>query len=270
MKQCILSFLTISLSLSALASDCATRQSNPTGKVYVLPSYQAQVNYFFDKDTLKAFATVSWKLDEARTRFCFNEARENFPDRNVVIPASQATELTVSVRGGISPSGLNFHRQANGHLFGDTDSIKVSYSQKKDIEASLARGETIVEITGDLSFNMTAEQQRVLKTLKCSEEDDQVGVVGLIKKLRTLEGELDNLRPRSKIDREQVFEEFLGSCVNFQNVEASSFQEFDRQQRTSSSFKTGSFDILGTVPVTTTEPMSAVASQSVNVMEIQE
>lgn len=265
-KSAMIAFLTISMEV--LAADCMVRETSRTGKVMVLPRYEASVNYFFDKENKDAFATVSWYLNEEKTRACFDEAQVNYPTREVVIPRSRGSSLSVKVRGGSKETSIHIHEQANGHFFGNSNTIPVSYGLKKEIEETLARGEGLVEIFGDLSFAMTTETKKVLGKVGCAKNSEEGGILVLLQRMKEIQEEAISLRSRGKIDMEEVMSEFLGTCVTFNNVEADSFEEFERQQRVKSSLKKEKFEIVGTVPVTTSEPLTAVATQKVTLLDI--
>ncbi len=268
MKTITSLFILMTLSFHSNASECMVKETTKTGKVLVLPLYEATVNYFFNKISKDAFATVSWSLNEGKTRSCFNEAKINYPSREVVIPRSSAGELRVSVLEGDKDVALNILPQANGHFFGNSDSIKIPWNKKREIETALARGERLVEVTGDLSFTTTVEEQKVLASLNCAEENQDAGILNLLKRTKELEGQIAKLQSRGKINMEEVMEEFFGTCVTFRNVEADSFDEFERQQRVSSTLSREKFSVVGTTSVFKSEPLPGVASQKVTIFDI--
>ncbi len=268
MKNFTLIFSLITFSLGVSASDCLIKETTKTGKVLVLPHYEATVNYFFNKMLKEAFATVAWSLNETKTRACYNEAKTLYSPREVVIPRSSAGQLMVNVLLGEKEVSLNIFPQANGHFFGDSESIKIPYSKKRDVEAALARGDWMVEVTGDLSFTTTVEEPRVLTSINCSEENQDAGILNLLKRTKELEAQVMKLQSRGKINLEEVMEEFFGTCVTFREVEAGSFEELDRQQRVSSSLSREKFSVIGLVSILKSEPLPGVAGQKVTIFDI--
>lgn len=265
-KTALITFLT--LSLEVLAAECIVKETSKTGKVLVLPQYEASVNYFFDKTSSEAFATVSWYLNTEDTRACFNQTQSKYMGREVVIPRSRASHLSVRVKGGTKETSISMFEQANGHYFGDSEKISVDFKAKKDIEQALSHGGGLVEIFGDLSFTMTTQTKKVLDNISCVKDSEDIGVLVLLRRMKEIQGEIANLRTRGKIDMEEVMSEFLGTCVTFNNVDANSFEEFDRQQQVSSSLKKAKFQIVGSVPVTVSEPIQAVSSQKIQLLDI--
>lgn len=268
MKKLALFMTFLSLSLDVLATDCMVREVSKTGKVLVLPHYEASVNYFFDKVTKSAFATVSWYINEDHTRNCFNITKERYSSREVVIPRSKASHLTIRVHGNPEAVELNFHTQANGHFFANTRTIEIPYSIRKELEETLKKGGGLVEVFGDLSFVMTTEEPKVLSSFNCSKENEEAGVLNLVKRIKELETQVSKIQGRGKINMEEVMQEFLGTCVTFNNVEAGSFEEFERQQRRNSSLNKEKFQVVGTVPVSKSEPLKGVASQKIEIFDI--
>ena len=258
--------MTLSLNLSA--SECMTRETTKTGKVLVLPLYEATVNYFFNKISKDAFATVAWSLNEEKTRSCFKEAKETYFPREVVIPRTSAGDLRVNVFAGEKDTALSILPQANGHYFGNSDSIKIPFNKKREIETALVRGERLVEVTGDLSFSTMVEEQKIIGSLNCAEENQEAGILNLLKRTKELEHQITKLQGRGKINLEEVMEEFFGTCVTFRDVEAGTFEEFERQQRISSTLSREKFSVVGSVSVLKSEPLPGVAAQKVTIFDI--
>lgn len=261
-----ISIFSLLLSFQSLAANCVTKDLK--SKILVLPQYEATVNYFFGKSSKEGFATVSWKLNEDVTRDCFEETKTKHPGSLVVIPRSEVSHLNVKVLGGMREVPLQIYPQANGHFFGDADSVKVPSSMKKELELALKKGESMVEVSGDLRFVTTVDEPKILAEVSCTNQGDEGGVLNMLKRMKELEKEVLLIQPKGKINLEEVMQEFLATCVSFKNVEASSFHELEQKQRVTSTFNHKLLPIVGVVPVTKSEALSAVAIQQINLFDL--
>ena len=256
------------LSTQAEAYECTFKEVPSTGTRYVMPIYRAKANFFFDKNIKEAYALTSWDLDVEKTRDCFNLGKEKYPQNKVIIPTVRAGDLEVKVMGSETTMPLNLYPLSNGHFSGSSNMIWIPYSSREKIESAIKNGERVIEILGDFRFKLTVMERKVLGAINCIEKSEEAGVLNLYKRLGEIKTILESRNPRESINQEEVMQDFLGSCVEFKNVESESLVGFDSAQRMNSKILKGDFPFQGNAAKETTEAMPTVGAQNAAIFDI--
>lgn len=269
MKLLILASLLIgSSSLFAAETECLYHEVEAPKKVYVLPLYEAEVTYFFDDAEKDAFYKVFWSINQKRTMDCFTLAKEKFPESKLAIPTVRMDELTVSVLGADGPAlPLKVVQQSNGHWIGMVGARKINYQKKAMIEKAIKDGESVIELNGDFRYRMTITERKVVEQLNCTEKGEEIGILKLYSRMGEIKKALEKLTTLAGVDSEEVLQDFMGSCVLFQNVEANSLVELDKNLRVNSRIVKGNLNVKADISKDITEPLPTITNQKINVLK---
>lgn len=256
------------LTTQVRANECKFREVPLSGKTYVIPVYKANANFVFNKEERSAFAQVTWGLDEEATKKCFSEAEERFPLAKLLIPTVRMDELTVNVLGGGASIPLHVIQQSNGHWAGMADLIKISYRSKNEITQAIDAGEKVISIMGDLRYRMTEIERKNVGKTDCTLKNEEAGVLKLYKRMGEIKSLLEKRNPAEGVNKEEVMQDFLGTCVRFMDVDSEGLASFDSAQRVNSKILKGVINIKGNVAKETTEALTTVGTQNASVMDI--
>jgi hypothetical protein len=256
------------LTTQVRAEECIYKNITNANTVYVVPLYKATVNFVFEKKENKAFAQVLWGLDEDKTRECLTEGRVKYPISKIVISSVRMDSLKATVMGGNNSAAINVYPEANGHWHGETDLIRIPYSYRNQIELAIQNGQSVINIAGDLRYRMTIIERKQVSSVDCTEKDEEAGVLNLFKRFKEIKTTLENRNVKEAINVEEVMQEFLGTCVVFQNVDSNSLQEFESALRINSRLVKGVLNFKGNVVKEITESLPAVSIQHATILDI--
>jgi hypothetical protein len=256
------------LSTQVSAYECTYKEVPSTNTRYVLPIYTAKANFFFDKSTKEAYVLTSWDLDIDKTKECFNLGKEKYRQEKIVIPTVRPENLEVQVMGATSTSRLDLYPLANGHWSGSTGMIYIPFSKRAEIEAAIKGGKRVIEILGDLRFRLTINEKNVLGKVECIEKNEEAGVLNLFRRFGDIRAQVEGTYSRDSVIIEEVMQDFLVTCVLFQNVDSNTFLEFDQAQRLNSRIVNGNLYIKGYVAIETTEEMPTSLNQNASLLDI--
>ncbi|HXH31900.1 MAG TPA: hypothetical protein VNJ01_13910 [Bacteriovoracaceae bacterium] len=261
----LLSLLNVGVSFG----ECGFMEAPESGKVYVLPRYEADVKYVFNNQTKNSFAQVQWKLDLEGSRACFRLGKERFGSYKVVIPSVQIDkQLFVKIMGSEQEHPLRVFQEANGHWTGMPGIIKVPFELKAEIASAIQSGKKLAEVSGEIYFSRSTIQRKEIGSLECTEREEEAGLMNLFKRFQALKQKLEQRNSREAVNTDEALEEFLEKCVVFENVEASSLVGFNERQRVTSRIVRGKFSFNGNVAGETPEPVPPLASQTASIFEL--
>lgn len=250
------------------ASECEYKEVPATKEAYVVPMYKVTVNFVFDKKERAAFAQVFWGLDEDKTKDCFRAGKNIYPAYSLYIPRVRMDDLSVEVMGGTKKVPLNVYEESNGHWNGNAELIRLPYSTREEIDSAIKRGEEVVKINGDLRFRMTSVERKIVGQLECVEKDEEAGVLNLHRRIGEIKTQLEKRNRKEAVLTEEVLQDFLGTCVQFINVDSDSLAQFDSNQRLNSKMVKGKLPFKGNVTKEITQPMPTIAVQNASILDI--
>ena len=256
------------LSTQVRAAECIYKEVPAMKKVYVIPMYRANANYFYDYKAPEAFVLVNWGFDRDKTKECFETGKLKFPSYSMAIPTLRMDDLLVRAMGSDVTTPLNVFQEV-GHWSGLADTIKVDMRTQYTIEEAIKKNVPVIEILGDLRYRYTEVERKIVGNLDCLPKDEEAGILTLSTRFIEIRSFLEdrNSESNEKIDITEVRNDFLNSCVVFQNVDANSLQEFDKNQRMNSRTIKGNLYFQGNVEKETTGKMPTITDQTITIFE---
>jgi hypothetical protein len=234
---------------------------------YVHPVYKIDVNYFFEKSTKKAYALVSWQLETEKTRLCFDQGMDKFPESKLLIPTVSVSQVQIKVLGQDNFVNLDVFPSANGHWSSSTQMVSIPYSSQSLIVHAIENKIPTVEFNGDPRMRITITERKPITQFKCTDKEEEAGVLNLFKNLRKVKVKAESMI-RFGVNSEEAMEDFLKKCVQFKSVNAESFGEFDKEQKIYSKIKKGEFNFIGNSKKETYEKMKGFLFENASIHNI--
>lgn len=229
-------------------------------KTYVMPAYSVVVNYTFDNEEEKGYALVKWAFDEDTTSTCMRASKG-------ILPRTDLTEMKVAVLGGLEPAKMRISPQLGGQWHGDA-SLEVDFKSKSAVKEAIKKGEKISELKGDLKARFSKRVRDVVAKVSCQGDRKEIsGVIALHKRLGEMVELLIKRDPKEKVEQDVVLEEFLGSCVEFKDVDAQSLIEFENVMRKKVKIKEADLPVMGEVTKDFSEKVSNATSEKATFFE---
>jgi hypothetical protein len=243
MKNIIYFILSSFLSLNAFAeTQCSHQIVESTGTIYITPAYEAKAIYFFDDQDKIAYAIVYWNLNYDVSKECIKMIDIAYPSLKKKIAGLRVNNLSAKVFKGLNSQDLIIYPEAGGFYNGSTDKINVDYKSKNEIKKAIEQKKDLISINGDITYQITISERGLLGHVSCLGKEPLKGVTGLHTRLGELIT-LINSRPKEeKLSKEEILDQFMTSCVQFNDIDSTSLQNFE------ASFIRKTMLIKGSVP----------------------
>jgi hypothetical protein len=228
MKRIILILIGSVISTTALAGlNCQKHIEQSTQTVYYVPAYEAKATYYFDTKEKEAFATINWKHNEEATKRCIEFFGQSYPNYQLRRAYIRLDYLNVKVFKGTNTQDLILFPEVGGFYNGTTEKISVDFNSRAEIKKAIQQGKEMISITGEFSFGVDSIQRSLLSEIPCLNGSEEKGVLGLHKRLGQVI-KLINSRPGEEmISRESILDQFMTSCVKFEELDATTFSEME-------------------------------------------
>jgi len=247
----------------AHAQDCMYEEIKENKTTYVYPVYQANVTYYFSKSDKNAKAMVQWELNQDKTISCFNAAK-NSTKNKVIIPTVFASQVRLKVFGASEFSEIEIYPTANGHWFGST-SVNVAYSLKNKIIEAKNSNLAMVKFDADTKMRLKIVEKKNYGKFDCTDKEEGAGVLRLFERLGAFKKVAESLKGANT---EDVLQTFLGTCVQFNSVDAESFAEFNDAQKLNSKILKNQIEISGNVEKQILFDLPAVSAQEITILDV--
>lgn len=265
----ILPLLLFSLasSVSFASVNCQSHIEESTKTVYYIPAYEAKATYYFDTEEKNAFATVSWKHNEDATKSCFSTLKESYPSYEFHQAQVRLDTLAVRVFKGTNTQELILFPEVGGHFNGTTDKITVDYSARNEIKKAIQQGKEMISISGDFSYRISTSQRGIISEIPCLAESEVNGVMALHKRLGQVIKLINGRASEEKISRESILDQFMTSCVSFEEMDASSFSEVGTSLLKKTRLIEGKIPMYGTKKVEKSLQAETISLQESSVLD---
>jgi hypothetical protein len=248
MKYLFLFFMISLVSLNVFSqTNCPHKIEDTTGTIYIVPVYEAKATYFFDNLEKKSYAIVNWNLNRDESRSCFNYLESKYPSYTLKFAALRFDQLSVGVYKGKNIEEMIIYPEAGGFYNGSTDKINIDYNSKSDVIKAIESKQNLITITGEVTYEVETIERGLLMTLSCLGDTNQKGVLGLHKRLGEIIKEISARAIDEKINREEILDQFMTSCVDFKEVDTKSFVLFENAILRKTILIEGKIPVLGNV-----------------------
>jgi hypothetical protein len=260
----IATLATMSLGVSAQTAKCPHKLLEKTGTIIVVPVYKTKVSYFFNNEDKEAFAQLEWNVDSGRTSACFNQLQEANPDKKLFIPPMRMPELQVEILGSEEKHALRSYPAQGGQYYGSLTFIPVSYKLKSMIEKAVKEKRDLVRMEGEFAFGYEKITKKIVASVDCT-KDIQTGVPALHKRLGEVMNQM-NAIPDAKVEKDQVLEMFMGSCVQLSESDSEGLSYLSRKVK----LVKGKIPVEGTISEWTKEVVSPFTDLEVTTISDKE
>lgn len=264
----LISMILLASSLGAFAqSECAYKVIESAQEVAILPVYEASVMYVFDGKEKSAFATINWRANNEESFKCFEQIEAKYPKLKAISAKIRMSDVKLEVFKGLNSDTSGIYPEAGGFYFGE-GSVKVDYKAKAEILKAIARGEPLIKITSDSYFTYEPLVSTEIATLECQSSKDNKGVLALHKRLGEIIKQM-SFYPASKgVAKEQVLDQFMNSCVSFSEVDADSFESFQKKSLKKTELVKGQIKVMGQERGFKRQEVELISKQSSTALEI--
>lgn len=231
MKNIFIIILTLISFNSFAQSGCSYKHINSTGITIAVPVYTANVLYYFDDFEKKAMAQVQWAFDEDATSLCLKEFKATRPTAKIMLPEMDFPSLEVEVAHGLKRASLSILTEASGQYHGQTDFIPVNYRAKAEIVSSIKDKKLLVSVQGKMKYQYESIQKEVVAEFDCTKNAQDRGVVAFHRRLGELISKITKFNTDEKVVRDDVLEDFLGTCVEFEDSDSENFVGLSRKAK---------------------------------------
>jgi hypothetical protein len=258
----------LNFKLSAKSNSCIIQDYEAINTIFIHPIYKINVNYFFETENKKAYAIIGWEFDEENTRKCFYDKQNQFSTQKILIPAVSVSDVQIKIFGSDEFVKITPFPNANGHWSSSTQYVPIAYSLKQKIKDAMDKEIPIAQFSGDPRMKIMTIERAPILHLNCTEKMEEVGVLNLFTRLKQIKEKTDSLPPSHGVRAEDVLQSFLGNCVEFKPVTASSFKQFEQEQKINSKIHNREFSIFGNVTKSSLIKMEGFLKQNVTIQEL--
>lgn len=216
--------LSLALLSMPIFAECDFKQIESTGTIYVVPIYKGQVLYYFEDAEKKAMAHVQWNYDADATGACYRKAESEFTGKIVTIPAMNGPEFEIEVFKGLKKERMQMFLEPGSQYHGNTELIPVDYRSKSEILRSIKDKKELVTFSSGLSFNYEKKERKTVGEINCSWKGELFGVTALHKRLGEVMKLIQARAANEKINRDEILERFMGSCVELHDLEVTTME----------------------------------------------
>lgn len=235
------------ISTTAWSQECVIRPIPQLRKVIVEPVYLAQANFVFNEKDQTAFALVSWRFDEASTRICVTQAKEESSDQQIIIARFNPSDLELFVEDGFSSSALRVYPLANGQWMGDGETIKLPFSSKAKIQDSIEAHRLLIKVRGSLTYTTDWVSREPLGSVSCISGRTSDRTLDVFTRFSEILRGLERRDPREALDLEEIAEAYVNTCLDVSEFETKNFETLFRGLSVKGRLKSGEFSFRGNV-----------------------
>jgi hypothetical protein len=260
----IATLATMSLGVSAQTIQCPHMLLEKTGTIIVVPVYKTKVTYFFNNEDKEAFAQLEWNADSGRTSACFNILKETNPYKKLLMPSMRMPELEVELLGSDGKYALQAYPAQGGQFYGNLSFIPVNFKMKSTIEKAIKEKRDLVHMSGEFAFGYEKLTKKIVANIDCSKEV-QTGVPALHKKLGEVINQV-NAITEAKIEKDQVLDMFMGSCVQMSDSDSEGLGYLSRKVK----LVKGKIPVEGTISEWTKEVVASFTDLEISIVSDKE
>jgi hypothetical protein len=265
MKSLSLATMLMMSSISVHA-ECLSELLASNKTIVVLPIYQASVNYLFDDNEKKAMAIVNWNLNKDETITCFDKLSSSNPEYKISIASTRISELEVSVFKGLNSERMIIYPEPGNHFHGETDLIPVDYRAKKEIKRMIENKTPLINISGDFRYSYLNVERVAVAEISCL-RGPAIGVLNLHRRLGEIIKELSTRNQSESINKDDVLDLFMTSCVEFKQTDITTIQDLKESFIRKTRLVDGKIPVMGNRSQLKSRPLNPVALQNSTFIE---
>lgn len=262
MKHLIYLLMTSLISMTAFAENrCLHQVIESTGTIMVVPVYEAKATYFFDNEQRKAHAVVYWNLNTEMSKDCFKSLEQSYPNHEIKLAGLRVADLSVNVFKGKTSEDLIIYPEAGGFYNGSTDMIQVDYNAKSEIKKAIDQKKDLITINGEVKYDFISYEKGIVGQIECISNPLPKGVLGLHTRLGEIIKSINSRPIEEKVNREEVLDQFMTSCVEFKEIDSVSLTSFESQLKRKTLLIEGTLLIMGNIKKENQVKVGAIGHQ---------